>query len=191
MSDETTPATPAKKAKKTTPATPAANVGASSEPTTGQSTSQGVDTSPLETGNHAPSLNLAPQEVPQIINGIVVPRTTVTGYGHNHNFTNAYGKQTSKLSTKPTEAVRFSHPGLKAMVVRIFDDVKVAMEFLNNPNNALYQPKYVEPDTVHGDELQENVTKFRHRQSQPKKKQLIDAPIGSPDEFPDQPEVAA
>lgn len=130
-----------------------------------------------------PKLDLSAPEVPQIINGIVVPRAIVTGPGHNHRFTQAFGRQTSKVSGKPTETVRFSHPGLKAIVVRKFDHVKQAMEFVNNPSNALYEPKFVDPETVHHDELQTNVHAYRLNQSKPQKKQLIDAPIGSEDEF--------
>lgn len=131
-------------------------------------------------------LNLAPTPVPQIINGAVVPRAQITGLSHSHIMTGYIGAHTSKAVSKPTTHVRFSHPGLKAMVVRKFANTKIATQFLRNPNNAPMHPVFVDPDSVHHEELQETVGETRRNHNRMKRVVgLIDAPIGSPKEFAD------
>ena len=182
MSEEKTPVTPAKKGKKTTPITPAVET-----PTPpGNET---LDKSVLGTGAHLGNsfvphpTDVTQPEPPQIINGVVVPRANVTGIKRRLEDSRPVGRQTSRIVDEPSVAVRFSHEGLRAMVVRIFEDVKLAMEFVNNPNNAHGNPQYVDPKTVHPEELQQNVNVFRQRQNVPKKKQRIDAPVGAKDGF--------
>ena len=189
MSDETTPVTPVKKSKtkKTTPVTP--EVEKVLPP--GNST---IDKTPLEDNSHlgdnfsTPALDnmgvqLAGQEPPQIINGVVVPRVNVTGIQRRIEDSRPVGRQTSRIVGSPTVAVRFSHEGLQASVVRVFDHVNLAKEFVANPHNAKGNPRFVDPKTVHPEELQENVHKFRMRQRAPKKKQRIEAPVGSRESF--------
>ena len=79
------------------------------------------------------------------------------------------------------------------MVVRGFEAVQQAMEFVNNPSNQHLNPEYVDPDTVHREETQEHVNRVRQAQNTPKKKGLIDAPVGSPNymEAPDEQQNAA
>lgn len=183
MADETTPATPAKKvrAKKTTPATP----DVVPTPPGNDSIDKAALDHNLHLGNnHVPHpLDVTQPEPPQIINGVVVPRTNVTGIKRRLEDSRPVGRQSSKVVNTPTVAVRFSHEGLRAMVVRIFQDVKLAMEFLNNPNNAHGNPQYVDPKTIHPEELQDNVHVFRMRQNTPRKKQRIEAPVGSKESF--------
>ena len=161
--------------------------------TTGQETGPAPADINHASANQPAGVDLTAPELPQAINGVVVPRTKITGTYHVHERTRPIGKSTSRVVSKPTTHVRYSHPGLRALVVREFDHPKQALEFVQNPNNTAFHPEFVDPDSVHAEEMQQHVTRIVHAKQAPKKKGRIDAPVGSPDYMPepDEPQNAA